>query len=337
MDHIGKYRIVRILGEGGMGRVYEAADPIINRRVAIKTISQPVLQDPDARARFLREAQAAGQLSHPNVITIHDIAEEEGAPFLVMEYLEGEDLSRLIAAGQVSLDDRLRIMCDVCEGLAYAHGRGLVHRDIKPPNIFVTTGRQVKILDFGLARGVISELTQTGRVVGTPSYMAPEQVRGEPVDQRADIFSAGTVLYELLSGQKAFKGDSVAATIFQVLDRQPEPLENVVPSLPPGLGDVVRRSMEKDPAARYQHVDEMLADLTRIRIEQQPTTALLRDPSPWPSTPARVTGVMRPPSGSAGTSSRSGTPSPTPSRRACRRRVRRHLPPPCRHRRQRQP
>jgi eukaryotic-like serine/threonine-protein kinase len=210
LDYIGKYRVVRVIGEGGMGRVYEATDPVINRRVAIKTISQSVLQDPDTRARFLREAQAAGQLSHPNLITIHDVGEHEGSPFIVMEYLQGDELSRVISHGQLVLDAKLRLMLEVCQGLAYAHHRGLIHRDIKPANIFITADQQVKILDFGLARGAVSELTQTGRVVGTPSYMAPEQVRGDVVDHRADIFAAGVVLYEVLSGQKAARSQSAA-------------------------------------------------------------------------------------------------------------------------------
>jgi serine/threonine-protein kinase len=282
MDQIGKYRVVRIVGEGGMGRVYEATDPVIHRRVAIKTISQGVVQDPDTRARFLREAQAAGQLSHPNLITIFDVGEEGGSPFIVMEYLEGEELSRVIAKHTLSLDAKLRLMIEVCQGLAYAHSKGLVHRDIKPANIFVTTAQQVKILDFGLARGTVSEITQTGHVVGTPSYMSPEQVRGDAVDHRADIFSVGVVLYELLSGQKAFKGDSVAATIFQVLERQPDPLERLDPHLPPGLSRVVERALAKDPNARYQRIDEMLAELMAIRVEAQATTFIARPATPRP-------------------------------------------------------
>src|SRR5215510_4818341 len=216
MQQIGKYHVVRLIGEGGMGRVYEASDPVINRRVAIKTISERVLDSSETRGRFLREAQAAGQLSHPNLITIHDVGEHDGLPFLVMEYLEGHELTGLIAKGALTLDEKLRLMIDAGQGLAYAHAKGLVHRDIKPANIFVTTTGQVKILDFGLARGLVSDLTQTGNVVGTPNYMAPEQIRGDHVDQRADIFAAGVVLYELLTGRKPFSADTTAATIYQV-------------------------------------------------------------------------------------------------------------------------
>src|SRR3954464_13151222 len=191
METIGKYQIVRVLGQGGMGRVYEAVDPIIGRRVAIKTISAAFVADEEARARFFREAQAAGRLSHHNLITIHDIGEAGDTPYIVMEYLDGADLGRTIRGGRLSFERKLQIMIDVCEGLAYAHGRDIVHRDIKPANIFVTSHGQVKILDFGLARGALSEVTQTGRILGTPNYMAPEQIRGEELDHRADIFSAG--------------------------------------------------------------------------------------------------------------------------------------------------
>jgi serine/threonine-protein kinase len=321
MEQIGKYRVVRVVGEGGMGRVYEATDPVINRRVAIKTISKSVLQDTDTRARFLREAQAAGRLSHANLITIYDVGENEGLPFIVMEYLEGEELGHAIAKKQLTLDAKLRLMIDVCQGLAYAHSKGLIHRDIKPANIFLTTDQQVKILDFGLARGAISEITQTGRVVGTPSYMAPEQVRGDRVDHRADIFACGVVMYELISGQKPFKGESVPATIFQVLERQPEPLDNLVPNLPPALSQIVVRAIAKDPAARYQSIDELLVELVALRAQAQPTTFLPRTASqswgtsslpPRPPTPSRPMTPSRPitPSPSSATPGSFVTPPP---------------------------
>src|SRR6476646_1348550 len=158
MDTIGKYKLVRVIGEGGMGRVYEAIDPIIGRRVAVKTISLSVATDAETRARFFREAQAAGQLSHPNLITIHDIAEFENTPYIVMEYLEGLDLNHKIRQERLSHDTKIQIMIDVCQGLAFAHGRDIIHRDIKPANIFVTSQGRVKILDFGLARGSLSEI-----------------------------------------------------------------------------------------------------------------------------------------------------------------------------------
>jgi len=248
---------------------------VINRRVAIKTVSQAVLGSPEARARFLREAQAAGQLSHPNLITIFDVGEHDGVPYIVMELLEGEELTDTIAKGKLSVEMKLRVMSDVCRGLAYAHAKGLVHRDIKPANIFVTTERLVKILDFGLARGLMSDVTQTGNVVGTPSYMAPEQVRGETIDQRSDVFSAGVVLYELLSGKRPFKGDSVAATIFSVLEHEPEPLDSIDPNMNPDLARIVERALAKLPAARYQRIDDMLVDLTTITAAGEQKTLLL--------------------------------------------------------------
>src|SRR6185503_9897264 len=220
MDTIGKYKLVRLIGEGGMGRVYEAIDPIIGRRVAIKTISVNTVIDAETRSRFFREAQAAGQLSHPNLITIHDIGDAEGTPYIVMEFLEGMDLQQRLRRERLSYDTKLQVMIDVCEGLVFAHGHDIIHRDIKPANIFVTTNGRVKILDFGLARGALSEVTQTGKILGTPNYMAPEQIRSEEVDHRADIFSTGVVFYELLSGRKAFEGDSMATTIYKVLETQ---------------------------------------------------------------------------------------------------------------------
>jgi eukaryotic-like serine/threonine-protein kinase len=302
MQSIGKYEVVRVLGEGGMGRVYEAIDPMIGRRVAIKTISGNVIADEEARARFFREAQAAGRLSHPNLITIHDIGETDGSPYIVMEYLEGTDLGGAIRGGRLSFATKLQIMIDICEGLAYAHGRDVVHRDIKPANIFVTAQGHLKILDFGLARGSLSDVTQTGRIVGTPNYMAPEQIRGEEVDHRADIFAAGVVFYELLSGRKAFEGDTVATTLYKVLETQPEPLHRVNTALSPAISSVVERALAKEKIARYQTTVEMLDALRqvdssharahRIAVSQPESAAQAAVALPPPPTPPR--GSRRP-------------------------------------------
>jgi eukaryotic-like serine/threonine-protein kinase len=258
MDTIGKYKLVRVIGEGGMGRVYEAMDPVIGRRVAVKTISLNVVADAETRARFFREAQAAGQLSHPNLITIHDIGESEDTPYIVMEYLEGMDLSRAIQKERLSYDRKMQIMVDVCEGLAFAHVHDIVHRDIKPANIFLTNQGRVKILDFGLARGALSDVTRTGKLVGTPNYMAPEQIRGDDIDHRADIFSTGVVFYELLSGRKAFEGDSIATTMYKVLETQPQPVHLIDEQLPASLSAIIDRSLAKDRSARFQTSTEML-------------------------------------------------------------------------------
>jgi serine/threonine-protein kinase len=295
MDTIGKYKLVRVIGEGGMGRVYEAMDPIIGRRVAVKTIALNFATDPETRARFFREAQAAGQLSHPNLITIHDIGEHEDMPYIVMEYLEGMDLSRAIQQHQLSFDRKMQIMVDVCEGLAFAHAHEIVHRDIKPANIFVTTQGRVKILDFGLARGSMSDVTRTGKLVGTPNYMAPEQIRGDDIDHRADIFSTGVVFYELLSGRKAFEGESIATTMYKVLETQPEPVHLIDAQLPATLSQIIDRALTKDRAARFQTSSEMLDAIVeahgrtsladRSRLQTMPLSAPVKARAKSESTP----------------------------------------------------
>ena len=216
-----------------MGVVYRAHDALLEREVALKIISATIEGNTDLRERFFREARAAGQLSHRNVITIHDLGEHEGQPYLAMEFLKGEDLQhRLTGRDPMSLTRKLEIASEICDGLAYAHRRGLIHRDIKPANIFITDEGVVKILDFGLARMVTSELTASNMMLGTLNYMAPEQIRGERIDHRADIFSFGVVLYEILSGRKAFQGDSFATTLYKILQDVPEPLLNIDATLP---------------------------------------------------------------------------------------------------------
>ena len=216
-----------------MGVVYRAHDSLLEREVALKIISASIEGNPELRERFYREARAAGQLSHRNIITIHDLGEHDGQPYLAMEYLNGEDLQRRLSRPEpMSLARKLEIAADICDGLSYAHRRGLIHRDIKPANIFITDEGVVKLLDFGLARMVTSELTASNMMLGTLNYMAPEQVRGERTDHRADIFSFGVVLYEILSGRKAFQGDSFATTLYKILQDVPEPLQNIDASLP---------------------------------------------------------------------------------------------------------
>jgi serine/threonine protein kinase len=298
MEIIGKYKLIRVIGEGGMGRVYEALDPIIGRRVAIKTISINVMSNPEAHARFFREAQAAGQLSHPNLITIHDVAESEGTPYIVMEYLEGLDLNHKIRQERLSYDTKMQIMIDVCQGLAFAHGHGIIHRDIKPANVFVTTQGRVKILDFGLARGALSDITQTGKIMGTPNYMAPEQIRGDDVDHRADIFATGVVFYELLSGRKAFEGDSVATTIYKVLQTNPTPLHQIDEQLPSTLSAIIERALAKDRVERFQSSSELLeailqADGRTTAVERSRLhTAPLRPPTATTTAPAKSRGAL---------------------------------------------
>ncbi|MCA1562090.1 MAG: serine/threonine protein kinase [Acidobacteria bacterium] len=266
MQIIGRYELKEKLGEGGMGVVYRAHDRLLDRIIAVKLISTPVEANSELRERFFREARAAGQLSHKNIITIHDLGEHESQPYLAMEYLEGEDLQRRLKRGvATSLSQKMALAIAACEGLEYAHIRGVVHRDVKPANIFITDSGTVKILDFGLARLITSELTRSNMMMGTLNYMAPEQVRGERADHRSDIFSMGVVLYELLCGKKAFDGDSFAATLYKILQEVPQPLLQLDATIPQELVEIVDRALAKSRDERYQHMSEMLSDLTVAR------------------------------------------------------------------------
>jgi len=230
-EKIGKYQIVGKIGQGAMGEVFKAHDPLLNRLIAVKTISGSAAAESDARKRFLREAQSAARLNHPNIITVFDLGEDQGRIYMAMELLEGTDLRELINSHAVTdLGQKIDYMVQVCDGLAYAHAKQIVHRDLKPGNIHVQPSGQVKIMDFGLARLGASEMTATGTVMGTPNYMSPEQVRGEKADARSDIFSLGAVFYELLTAHKAFDADSIHAVLFQVLEHDPQPVRNWAPA-----------------------------------------------------------------------------------------------------------
>ena len=262
MERIGRYRIVERLGQGGMGVVYKAFDPQIERTVAIKVISGQRFDNPELRERFFREARAAGQLTHPNIIIVYDLGEEQGQPYLAMEFVDGVTLDVLMRSGEpFPLPQRLSILLDVCEGLAYAHHRGVIHRDVKPGNIMVTRSGAAKILDFGLARLISSDLTRSNLMLGTMSYMAPEQLRGESIDQRVDIFAVGVVLYELFAGRRPFEGDSLASAIYKVLEEEPPAVHEVNPSVPLELSQIVTRALAKDRDQRYQSMDEVARDL----------------------------------------------------------------------------
>jgi eukaryotic-like serine/threonine-protein kinase len=214
-EKIGRYEILEVAGQGAMGVVYKAKDPFIGRTVAIKVMSAAVSLRPDEqeeyRQRFFREAQAAGRLRHDNIVSIYDVGYEGGAPYMVQEYLEGQSLSsRLKETGPLPLGESVSILRQVADGLAYAHEQGIVHRDIKPDNILVDAKGKAVITDFGVARFSTSDLTRTGEVLGTPHFMSPEQVIGEPVDGRSDLFSLGVIFYLMLSGQRPFQGDTTA-------------------------------------------------------------------------------------------------------------------------------
>jgi serine/threonine-protein kinase len=338
MERIGRYELRDKLGQGGMGVVYRAFDTLLHRVVAVKIISATIDGNPDLRERFFREARAAGQLSHPNIITIHDLGEENGVPYLAMEYLEGEDLQRRMSGhDKMSLSHKLDLAIEICEGLQFAHNHAVIHRDIKPANIFITDDGTVKLLDFGLARLVTSELTHSNMMMGTLNYMAPEQVRGERADHRADIFATGVVLYELLSGRKAFQGDSFAATLYKILQEVPEPLDQIEPTLPWQMIAIVERALAKPRDERYQLMSEMLHDLLAVRQQEQfadaPTGYRWTAPGPMSPPPVSLPGSgpqrpssdsMRPPSGprrpqsGGGFTSRpdldvTGVPSPPPT------------------------
>lgn len=258
-----RYELVRRLGEGGMGVVHEAIDRHLGRHVAIKMI-RDALPDATARARFLREARSAAAISHPNVCLLHEVGEHDGQPFLVMELLEGEPLSVRLARERQALPQALEIVLPILSALGALHARGLVHRDLKPSNIFLTP-HGVKLLDFGLAREAardasetIPALTMPGTLSGTPRYMAPEQITGDPVDPRTDIFAAGIVLYEMVAGRLPFEGMSTVEHLSAILQRPPAPLGR--PELS-GLEPIVRRALERRPADRYPSADAMAADL----------------------------------------------------------------------------
>ncbi|HEX7961336.1 MAG TPA: serine/threonine-protein kinase, partial [Terriglobales bacterium] len=224
---IGKYDVIDVLGEGGMGIVYRAVDNRIGRLVAIKMMTGGYADNPDLLKRFYREAQSAGSLQHPNIVIIYDLGEEAGNPYMVMEYMPGEPLDKIIDIRRpMSIVDRLGIIIQVSSALNYAHQHGIVHRDIKPGNVMVMPDGSVKILDFGIARVQDKSMTKTGQIIGTINYMSPEQLKGQVVDGRSDIFSAGVVLYELLSGSLPFETGDTASTIHKILHEPPPPLKN---------------------------------------------------------------------------------------------------------------
>jgi len=245
-----------------MGTVYKAYDPLLARVVAVKVISGQFSAQPDLRERFFREARAVARLDHPNIVTVYDLGEEDGVPYLAMQFLEGRDLEhRMRAPEGMSLVRKVEVAIAVAAGLAHAHAAGIVHRDVKPANVFITSEGQVKLLDFGLARLVTSELTRSNVMVGTVNYMAPEQLRGDKTDHRVDIFSFGVVLYELLGGRKPFQAESFASIMYKILEETPEPLSRLEPTLPPLLIAVVDRAIAKAREDRYQLMTELYRDL----------------------------------------------------------------------------
>jgi eukaryotic-like serine/threonine-protein kinase len=267
-EMIGKYEVVKLIGRGGMGTIYQARDSVLERSVALKVVSSLEVT-PELRTRFFREAQACARLSHPNIVTIHDMGEDGGRLFIVMELLEGEELRQLIARrAPLELEEKLTVLRQLCDGLSFAHQKGIVHRDIKPANIFLVKNGRVKILDFGIAQiaavATQGDLTRTGMIMGTLRYMAPEQVRGR-ADHRSDIFSVAAVAYELLGGRPPFTGQDPLQILEQLRTEVPPPLAELEPSLPPELSTIVERGMQKDPENRFADLGQMAQQLELVR------------------------------------------------------------------------
>ena len=273
---ISHYKIVEKLGEGGMGAVYKAEDTKLGRTVALKFLAAHLLQDDESRARFIREAKAAAALDHPNICTVHEIDEADGHTFIAMAFVEGETLQEKIEAGPLKIDESLDIAIDVARGLAAAHFKGVVHRDIKSSNVIIAAAGpgadpQAKLLDFGLALLATagSRLTKEGTTLGTMAYMSPEQAQGAEVDQRSDIWSLGVVLHEMVSGQLPFQGEYEQGILYAVLNEQSEPLTGLRTGVPKELERIAGKCLAKEPGSRYQHVDELLVDLRELQKERQ--------------------------------------------------------------------
>ena len=274
LAEIGKYKILGQIGEGAMGVVYRALDPVLNRAVAIKVMSDSLARDSDLRGRFLREAQSAGSLQHPNVITIYDFGEVDGHPFIAMEFVEGADLNEIIEQKTpLTLLGKLDIIIEVLNGLAYAHKRGIVHRDIKPANIRIDDDGRARVMDFGIAHLNSSNMTRTGVMVGTPAYMSPEQIIGGHVSPASDIFAVGAVMYELLTGVQAFRGESIQTVMYKIVSAPTPDLKASAMGLPPdksmsvtkALNTIVTKALEKEVSDRYESALDMADALSDVR------------------------------------------------------------------------
>lgn len=288
IKHFGRYEIVAELGRGAMGVVYQARDPQIDRMVAVKTISlwgQEPEEEKEFRLRFLNEAQAAGRLHHPGIVSVFDVGEdpENHDPYIVLEYVPGETLNRILARERkLPLAKALKLAEELADALDYAHSQGVVHRDIKPANILVTAEGHAKIADFGIAKLNLAHFTLPGRVLGTPAYMAPEQLSGEGCDGRSDLFSLGVILYVMTTGMSPFQGDSATTVCFKVVNREPVAASALDLDLPPQLDAVISKAIAKNPEQRYQSGSEFAENLRQLQQNYRPgsTTTSLQSLTP---------------------------------------------------------
>src|SRR5262245_8922218 len=298
-DKIGNYRLLEKIGQGGMGALYRALDPKIGRHVAIKLIREGADSD-EMRERLLREARSAGGLKHGNIVTIFELGEHEGMPFIAMEYVQGETLTQFLTHRPAApLHRKLQIIDQLCAGLHYAHRMGVVHRDIKPANIMIDTEGTVKILDFGIAR-MGAGTTMMGMMIGTLNYMAPEQMEGKSVDARADIFAVGAVIYELFTYRSAFTGSMQSEVMYAILHGRPKPLAEAAPGLDPDLIAIVDKCLEKKPEDRFQDLAALRQAMSgaRLRIERTAQTATILAPreGATPPRPSQAVPAATPPS-----------------------------------------
>lgn len=310
-ETVGRYQIERLIAHGGMGSLYLARDPVIDRPVAIKFLKEG-FDDGEARERFAREARAAGRLHHPNIVTVFDVGEHQNRPFIAMEYVSGETLAQLVERRAVRrLWEKLEILEELCAGLHYAHAAAIVHRDVKPSNVMRDQSGVVKILDFGIARGAGGAITQAGDIVGTLNYMSPEQLSGEDVDHRTDIYSVGAVAYELVTGQMAFPGTVQTGVLVRILNASPVPIESLVPGIDPDVPAIIDRAIAREPSARYQDLETLRQDLAVVRTRLFDLAPEVEDPTdPNAETrfvsPRLGSGRQLPPSSRAGSALRSG-------------------------------
>jgi Protein kinase domain/PEGA domain len=264
---IGRYEVIERVGRGGMGLLYRGRDPILDREVAIKVMAGDFSADESARTRFYREARAAARLQHRNIVTIYEFAEDSGTPYIAMEFLRGQSLAQRMQTGPpLTLVQKLDIVTQLLTGLHYAHEQGIVHRDVKPPNIWLLDDGTVKLLDFGIAKIAASTMTNAGSILGSAFYMAPEQISGREVDGRADIFASGVVLYELLSSHRPFEGDSPTVVMMKIVNEEAQPIGKFVQDLPPALVSAVMRALNKEASRRFPHAGDFGAELRLLRL-----------------------------------------------------------------------